>query len=55
MSDNKSPAGYRRDNDTMSKAKGKGDTKFDNEIFSIVNDFFFEFGIITNPRNDNKK
>ncbi|MDD2586308.1 MAG: hypothetical protein PHT79_02295 [Syntrophomonadaceae bacterium] len=46
--------GYKKDKDSVAHAKGKNNTKFSNELFAAVDDFFYEFGIIGKQKNNNE-
>lgn len=54
MPKNVSMGGYKKDKDSVARAKGKSSTKFSNELFASVNDFFYEFGIIGKQKNNNR-
>lgn len=47
--------GSKKDPESLAAAKGKNGKSFVGELFSQVEDFFYEFGLMSKPERDNSE
>lgn len=52
MPQNVSYGGSKKDSESMAAAKGHNGKSFASELFSQVEDFFYEFGLMSKPGRD---